>query len=224
MGRKADIAVKGLTCPDCGRKNSGVIGVNDWTCEGCGERHDAHLERPAYKAFSGIAKNVGEWKPQAETYGACYDSLTPEIFFADETPKENEYYAYQQALVAMRLCNECPIQQACLKYATTDQDAIKYGIWGGTFAFERLKIGTRKSSNSHAYQRRLRKRLIAEHGLTCPPIPDKVVKEKKQRIPHNYDKRVRILHEQGLTPIEIRRTLKCSMAQVEQGLARLSQA
>ena len=222
-GRKADDSVRGIRCTECGRKNR-WLGIREWNCVKCGAYHEPTAERPRYEAFSSISKRVGQWEAEQDVSGNCYDSLTPDIWFMDEFTKgeAKQEYAYQSVLVAVRMCNECPIQKACLKYAMSDEDAIKYGIWGGTFAFERLGIGSKKSSAAHTYQKQLRKRLISEEGLTAPEIPAKVTRERKETKPINIDKRVAKLVAQGLSPAEMRAALKTSHAAIADALSRVS--
>lgn len=152
-------------CPPCKEESMARIREND------------RIKRKAKRnegasAFSSLANRVGEGLNK-DMDALCRNSVTPDIWYSDEptTIKEDTKLKELEAFVAIKTCNECPIQKQCLDYAMTDGDAIKYGIWGGTFAFERLgKTSFSGKSNAYTYQYKLRKK-FKQKGYDCPPIP-----------------------------------------------------
>lgn len=55
--------------------------------------------------------------------------IDPELWFPEKGDANR---------AAIRFCGQCPVQQACLRYALkTDQ---KYGIWGGLTADQRSRL------------------------------------------------------------------------------------
>lgn len=198
-----DLAVPGLDCQACGRKNKGQTGIKDWKCKRCGEINEASGTRKVSATVTSERK-VGVWQP-TEQQGACRNHPMPDLWFADEAVRgeDTTEEAYKKVFVAMRICNECPIQQACLKYALTDGDAIRYGIWGGTFGFERLgRKNFAGNNNPFVYQFRLRKRLERE-GLTCPPIPLDLKKNTLEASMKKRQEMVWKLTLEGMKPKEI---------------------
>ena len=61
----------------------------------------------------------------------------PNLFF----PPDENVSAWHTA-AAKKICNGCSVQLACLKYAL--ENDIRYGVWGGTTAYERLPAKRRK--------------------------------------------------------------------------------
>lgn len=62
-----------------------------------------------------------EWMKE----GACTDpSLDPDWWFPD-----SEHFDDMQIKLAIKICNECPVQRTCLEYAITNWPV--HGIWGG---------------------------------------------------------------------------------------------
>ena len=64
---------------------------------------------------------------------AACDGLDPAIFFPDKSGQGN-----LQASKARKVCNMCPVQEECLKYALDNNE--KWGIWGGKTEKERRKL------------------------------------------------------------------------------------
>lgn len=191
---------------------------------------DAKAKRKQVKdegkaAFSSIANRVGEGLNQ-DMLGACNNSVTPDIWYADEpTPNAQETrYKEIEALVAIQTCASCPIQKACLNYAMTDGDAYKYGIWGGTFAFERQgKVYDTRKSTAHTYQRKLRKR-FAKLGYECPPIPTLEAANTARNATIKRREKVRELIEHGRNSREIADTLNVSLSTVWNDISLLQSA
>lgn len=175
-------------------------------------REEQVPENEVLRAFSSIANRVGEGFSQ-DMHPACQNYITPDIWYSDEpsTSKEENALKTMEARVAMRLCNECPMQMQCLDYAMTDGDAIKYGIWGGTFAYERLgKSEPTRKSTAHTFQRKLRKKFEQE-GLVCPPIPSELIPSTARNATSKRRAKVRHLLELGYSHIEIADRLNMSI-------------
>ena len=77
---------------------------------------------------------------------ACTNS-DPNLWFAEpdrNVNSQDERYERQHAIrssvLALSICQTCPILEACLRYALDNHDATSYGIWGGLTAYERRKL------------------------------------------------------------------------------------
>ncbi len=108
---------------------------------------------------------------------ACRDSgLHPDVWFPDLERGEKRTASLEDALLALQVCEGCPIKKACLNFAMQDVDAIGYGIYGGTLPYERLEKGALQwnARTVFEYQRQIRRMAIKKHSLTCPPIPQDV--------------------------------------------------
>jgi WhiB family redox-sensing transcriptional regulator len=92
-----------------------------------------------------VAPGMGDrvsWRTQA----AC-QAVTAELFF----PIGRTGDAVQQIDAAKSVCQSCPVQVACLRFALeTNQEA---GIWGGTSEDERARL--RKTWLAHRRRQRL---------------------------------------------------------------------
>lgn len=105
---------------------------------------------------------------------ACRDSgLHPDVWFPDLERGEKRNASAEDALLALQVCASCPIQKACLNFAMQDQDAIGYGIYGGTLPYERLEKGALqwREKMTYEYQRQIRRIAIKKYNMACPPIP-----------------------------------------------------
>lgn len=70
------------------------------------------------------------------THGAC-TQLDPDMFF----PPKGDWHAGERA---KNVCETaCPVREQCLQYALNNQEA--HGIWGGTDAAQRRRIGRRSA-------------------------------------------------------------------------------
>jgi hypothetical protein len=116
--------------------------------------------------------------PTLEMKPACAEGYDPDLWFPEAPPRttETKKFTNQQTTAALKVCSICPVREACLRFALSDPDAISYGIYGGTLAFERLEQGDAKSKPSiaHNYQRNIREYALKTQGLGCPPIPQDV--------------------------------------------------
>jgi len=74
------------------------------------------------------------------------------------------------ATTALAICSTCPIRQTCLQAAI--DNAEEYGIWGGTFPYERARVASFDKTMDLGFIWQEKIRGFAEQkGLTCPPIP-----------------------------------------------------
>ncbi len=60
--------------------------------------------------------------------GRCRD-LDPAVFFPSDGVGVQ---------AAQRICNECPVQPACLEYALDNR--VDHGVWGGASERERRRL------------------------------------------------------------------------------------
>ena len=74
-----------------------------------------------------------KWEWQFD--GACRDS-DPESFFLD--PNMRGSNKHQRELTAIKICNSCPVKQACLDHALSVPEI--FGVWGGMTEEQRHQI------------------------------------------------------------------------------------
>lgn len=216
------LRIQGVYCPNCGEQ-SRCTGRRSWTCEFCRHRSG----KPANvltEAFSHKHKQVGEGL-EAGMSPACAGHPDPDLWFSDEPAsreaRRSKEEQARRAITAMRICADCPIQQACLRYAMTDEDALRTGIWGGTFAFERVgaPVSTGKPNKPFQFQRAIRRNLI-QLGLPCPTIPAELMPEyrpgrRKQLEPTPVMRKVMNLRGQGKSYEQIGNLLDMTAKKVE---------
>lgn len=112
---------------------------------------------------------------------ACYDNgIDPDIWFPDTKilrAEMNTHYVRdnpetKKALLAMEICETCPMRKQCVDLAMQDMSGIEYGIYGGTLPIERRKaIGAvGRAQNGDTWQYTLRA-LATAKGLTVIDIP-----------------------------------------------------
>jgi len=88
------------------------------------------LERPVDdRPVEHTDENDTAWRFQA----AC-KSCSPDLFF----PAGTTGAAVDEILAAKAVCEQCPVQSQCLRFAFATNQA--YGIWGGTTEDERTLI------------------------------------------------------------------------------------
>jgi hypothetical protein len=103
------------------------------------------------------------------------------MWFPDiERNKDKKQESLEYAVMALQVCSTCPIQKACLNFAMQDQDAIGYGIYGGTLPYERLENGALQwnARPIYEYQRRIRRMAVMKYQIKAPTVP-KDVKPKR---------------------------------------------
>jgi len=107
---------------------------------------------------------------------ACAESgYDSELWFPDPYHFRNEgsklfKQATHDALIAMTICNECPLfaNGKCLESAMEDISTIDYGIWGGTLPNERRRaVGS--NIDADIWQSRLRHE-ADKKGLVKPLV------------------------------------------------------
>ena len=70
-----------------------------------------------------------EWMRDAACRGVGLDD--PDLFFPEQMTSE-------KAATAVAMCNRCPVQEACMKFAIVNGE--EYGIWGGLSPRARREI------------------------------------------------------------------------------------
>lgn len=91
--------------------------------------------------FSGKYGNVTyEFNTDWMNSAAC-TGLDTESFFDDDEHSIN---------MAKKVCNHCPIKQACLKHAVENFE--NHGVWGGTSPRQRAKIRSKVRATNRMYQ------------------------------------------------------------------------
>ena len=58
----------------------------------------------------------------------------PQAFYPEDYGVATEAIRELES-IAIRICNQCPVQKLCLDYAITAREP--YGIWGGTLPSDR---------------------------------------------------------------------------------------
>ena len=79
--------------------------------------------------------------------GACAGHEEPDLWFSDSSeqegsgriPRATSERLIKNALLALSICNRCPITKECLALGMEDEN-IDNGIWGGTMSGERLML------------------------------------------------------------------------------------
>jgi hypothetical protein len=74
--------------------------------------------------------------------GKCSYHPDPDLWFPEykrpNKPSNAERRLIaKRSLLAISICNKCPIQSECLEEGMKDEN-IEHGIWGGTLAGERI--------------------------------------------------------------------------------------
>jgi len=86
------------------------------------------------------------------------------------TPSPRAQATIDDSITALAICSTCPAREACLQ-ASID-NAEEYGIWGGTFPYERHTVSPFREVTDHGFIWQAKIRGFAEQkGLVCPPIP-----------------------------------------------------
>ena len=107
----------------------------------------------------------------------CADpTYDAEMWFPEPSSKENPLgvryakVAIDTAVEAIKICDRCPLQAACIEYSMESLETIHYGIYGGTLPFERQRaIGAGDISNTITWQGKIRTK-AEEAGLIAPYI------------------------------------------------------
>jgi len=111
-------------------------------------------------------------KPDDQPLCAEYD---PEMWFPEPHSKENplgskahQEKAILEAVEAMKICQRCPLQLACVEYAMESLETVHYGIYGGSLPIDRQKaIGSGDVSSSETWQVKIRR--MADQAGVIPP-------------------------------------------------------
>lgn len=105
--------------------------------------------------------------------GACTGHEEPDLWFSDSIEqegsgrpsKDTSERMIKNALLALSICNRCPIIEECLAIGMQDEN-IDNGIWGGTLSGERISrartnIKALDRLNKISFARRVRERQFA---------------------------------------------------------------
>lgn len=104
---------------------------------------------------------------------ALCQQTDPEIYYPDQAYRKVTQEMVNETIVALDLCQACPIQPTCLQFAINNREA--FGIWGGTMPHERDKMAKLPSGQPLAlpFYTRLREAVLAERDdLVCPDLPE----------------------------------------------------
>ena len=88
--------------------------------------------------------------------GLCSTHPNPDLWFPEQPQgrpsRASRKIVAKQVLLAVSICQECPIKQACLTEGMKPEN-IEHGIWGGMLAGERIllaNIDTNRTIRSDA--------------------------------------------------------------------------
>jgi WhiB family redox-sensing transcriptional regulator len=84
-------------------------------------------------------KYPADWR----SAGSCL-TADPDLFF----PISSAGRAAEQIVHAKAICQHCAVQRQCLEFA--QENALAYGIWGGTTPEDRQRALRRQRRISHA--------------------------------------------------------------------------
>jgi len=113
---------------------------------------------------------------EADTPALCR-STDPDIFFPDPMESrrvmgESGRNLVAKTIVALDLCQACPIKAECLQFAMNNREL--HGIWGGSMPHERDKVLAMPAGFPVAipFYTRLREVVLEQReDLVCPDIP-----------------------------------------------------
>lgn len=54
----------------------------------------------------------------------------------------------ETAKKAIRVCQACPVRQACLDYALSQPPSNDHGVWGGTTHLQRRRLRKQRNENA----------------------------------------------------------------------------
>lgn len=80
--------------------------------------------------------------------GASCDGEDPDLWFGYDSDHET-------VSVAVAICGECPVRQACAEWALRTGEA--YGVWGGLTPTERFRLRRRDGSKLSVSERARKK-------------------------------------------------------------------
>lgn len=105
--------------------------------------------------------------------GACTGHEEPDLWFSDSSEQEGSgriphatsERLIKNALLALSICNRCPITKECLALGMQDEN-IDNGIWGGMLSGERIakartNIRANDRLNKISFARKVRERQFA---------------------------------------------------------------
>lgn len=89
--------------------------------------------------------------------GLCSKHPDPDLWFPEEQATQGRptrgahQRMVERALLAMSICQECPIRARCLEEGMREEN-IEHGIWGGYLAGDRIKIARSRTSGTTRQQ------------------------------------------------------------------------
>jgi WhiB family redox-sensing transcriptional regulator len=112
------------------------------------------------------------WQDEA----AC-NGIDTEVFFPHpyHDPRARNYKeAVLQGVMALQVCNDCPVIKECFAYAMEDSNSVYAGIYGGTMAYERHELARARgeyvaSGGAPNIDKAIR-RLATKQGIPAPQI------------------------------------------------------
>lgn len=87
-----------------------------------------------------LGKMPGPWAKLA----ACKNHPEPDLWF----PGDGLVGGSNHAPAARRICNVCPVREACLEHALAAPEI--HGVWGGTSERERRRIRRERAKANRA--------------------------------------------------------------------------
>lgn len=80
--------------------------------------------------------DVPEWMRVSSPDAVCAQT-DPELWFPEQ--------GQRSSVVAKRLCQGCPLMQACREWALARPDKAEFGVWGGLTEHERRMLRRQRS-------------------------------------------------------------------------------
>lgn len=111
---------------------------------------------------------------------ACYNHPDPDAWFPEAVRYADEVkLTVLRGVIALKVCAECPMQQACLKLGMENEN-IDWGIFGGALSYERKRAIGWGRSYSIKVEEKIRKRAT----LAGVPIP--VIRFQKRELRKHF--------------------------------------
>ena len=85
--------------------------------------------------------------------GLCSTHQDPDLWFPEEQTgrgrptRQAHKRMVERAVLAMSICQECPIQARCLEEGFKEEN-IEHGIWGGMLAGDRIILARARRSGT----------------------------------------------------------------------------
>jgi hypothetical protein len=88
--------------------------------------------------------------------GLCSSHPNPDMWFPEELPNQRgggrpsiqqQRHMAMKATLAIAICQECPIQERCLKEGMREEN-LEHGIWGGLMAGDRIYLSDSRKTGT----------------------------------------------------------------------------